>query len=211
MTPINRLFVPNFFELNPEKINTLKIKIVRLKPALSLIQKLLKQNPRLKLRLDPNRSMQPGQIKQIVKYIPEKNLDYIEDPYPNLHAGLAKFNQFPLALDKELAHGLREESFPKNTLALVIKPSRDLSLSGAIAWILKKKYKIIISSAYETPVGLWSLAHLSRIAHTAGGLDVQKIFCPTKIIPFHRTSHNYLYIKKNYQKEVAKTLVLNLK
>ncbi len=205
--PINRLFIPDSSEPDDSNIQTLKIKTSNLKKPLLLIQKLLQQNPRLQLRLDPNRTMTPSQLESLVKYIPKRNLEYIEDPYPHLHQGLAVFNHFPLALDKELTHALQDKNIPQNVVALVVKPSRDLSLSGVISLLQQKKFKIVISSPYETPVGLWPLAHLSAITKTPAGLDVQKFFQVSKTIPFHPTTNNHLHISENYQKQLTDRLI----
>ena len=205
--PINRLFIPDSSEPDDSNIQTLKIKTSNLQKPLLLIQKLLQQNPRLQLRLDPNRTMTPSQLESLVKYIPKRNLEYIEDPYPHLHQGLAEFNQFPLALDKELMHALQDKNIPQNVVALVIKPSRDLSFSGAIALLQQKKFKIVISSPYETPIGLWPLAHLSAVTKTPAGLDVQKFFQVSKTIPFHLTTNNHLHISANYQKQLTDRLI----
>lgn len=205
--PINQLFIPGCFEPKNSNIHTLKIKIADLKNPLTLIQKLLQYNPRLQLRLDPNRTMTPDQIKLLTKKIPKKNLEYIEDPYPDLHRGLAIFDQFPVALDKELIPAFQNKNIPQNVAALVIKPSRDLSLSGTISLIQQKKFKIVISSPYETPVGIWPLAHLSAITKSTAGLDVQKIFQPSTMFPLHPTTNNHLYIAENYQKQLTDHLI----
>ena len=138
-----------------------------------------------RLRLDPNRTLSPAQLKSLVTGLPESNLEYVEDPYPDLLMGLKQFSQFPLALDKELAPALHSNRFPSNTVALVVKPSRDLALSGTLALILKRTYTITISSAYETPLGLWPLIHLAAVSQTPCGLDVQKLFQPTPGLRFH--------------------------
>ena len=201
--PINTLWMPEQPINTP--LQTVKIKLQNVKNPWFQIQKLLKQHPHAKLRLDPCRSMTPGEIQTLIKSIPKKNLEYIEDPYPNLHKGLAQFSRFPLALDKELQAALKNKKITKNTVALVIKPSRDLALSGAIRLIRQKKFKIVISSPYDTVAGLWSLAHLGKISQTASGLDVQKVFQPPPALPPHPIRQNQLYMTKNYQKKIDKS------
>ena len=178
--PINELFIPGSFETHAPSASTLKVKLPGLADPASLLASL-----NCRLRLDPNRTLSPTQLKSLLSHIPPNNLEYIEDPYPDLWEGLKQFSQFPLALDKELAPALRSKRFPSNTVALVLKPSRDLAISGALKLILQKKYHVTISSAYETPLGLWPLIHLAAVSRTPCGLDVQKLFKPTPDLCFH--------------------------
>ena len=185
VVPINELFIPGTFETHTPAASTLKIKTPGLKNPASVIKTLLTKKKNCKLRLDPNRTLNPDRLRSLIASVPSDNLEYVEDPYPNLWEGLRQFDGFPLALDKELASALKTRLFPPNTVALVIKPSRDLALSGTLELIMEKKYKIVISSAYETPTGIRPLIHLAAVARTPCGLDVQKLFRPDPSLRFH--------------------------
>ena len=199
--PLNELFIPNTFETHTPVASTLKVKLPGLSSPSSTLRALLAQNKNCRLRLDPNRTLTPDNLKSLVACLPPENLEYIEDPYPDLSEGLKQFDRFPLALDKELAHALKSARFPTNTTALVIKPSRDLAISGTLDLILEKKYKVVISSAYETPVGLWPLIHLAAVSRTPCGLDVQKLFKPSPSICFHPVARGTIRLGPNYQKQ----------
>ncbi len=226
---INRLFVPCSFEISQlSHVKILKVKLSSLKQSQKLIKKLLKKNSNLKLRLDLNQGWTPFNVRKLVSVIPNKNLEYIEDPYKNLSKSLKQFNDFPLALDKELAHILQKNkfssfykssswkwnvkhfNFPSNTRVLVVKPSRDLSISGSIFLIKKLRSKkipiqVVISNAYETPIGLWSLAHLAKVSQVPAGLDTQKVFRQTTLNKhlFHPTKINQLTIRSHYLKKFS--------
>ena len=200
--PLNQLFIPNSFETHNLTASTVKVKLSPSLEPSELLTPLLTKNKNCRLRLDPNRTFTPTRVQSLVDLIPPDNLEYIEDPYPDLWKGLAQFDQFPLALDKELASALDSNRFPPNTVALVVKPSRDLAVSGTLRLILEKKYKIVISSAYETPVGLWSLIHLGAVSKTPSGLDVQKLFLPSPSLNFHPVAAGRLQLDPEYQKSL---------
>ena len=200
--PINELYIPNSFETHTPVASTLKVKLPGLSDPSSTLSKILTHKKNCQLRLDPNRTLTPHQLQCLVTSFPFNNLEYIEDPYPDLWEGLKQFDQFPLALDKELAVALYSHRFPNNTVALVIKPSRDLSLSGTLGLILEKKYKIVISSAYETPLGLYPLIHLAAVSQTPCGLDVQKLFQPSPSLPFHPINGGNIHLEPDYQSTI---------
>ncbi len=203
--PINHLFMPSFKKL-PLSVKVLKVKIDNLKNPQKTIHKLLALYPALQLRLDANGALTPKKLQQLLACILKKNLNYVEDPYIDLARGLKDFSDFPLALDKQVGYFLHSvKALPKNTKALVIKPSRDLALSGTLALI--KKYaktgvNIVISSAYETSVGLWSLSHIAKVAGGFSGLDVEKVFATHSVCRLHKQRGGNLVIADDYQEEV---------
>ena len=202
--PLNELYIPNSFETHAPVASTLKVKLPGLSAPASTLRILLDRKKNCRLRLDPNRTLTPTLLQSLIAALPPDNLEYVEDPYPDLWEGLKEFDQFPLALDKELAPALSSHRFPQNTIALVVKPSRDLSLSGTLGLIMEKKYKIVISSAYETPLGLYPLIHLAAVSGIPCGLDVQKLFQPSPSLPFHPVHAGNIRLEPDYQSKFEK-------
>ena len=200
--PLNELFIPGNFEVSAPVAPVLKVKLPGLSSPASTLAGLLSRKPDCRLRLDPNRTLTPTALESLLDSLPPGSLEYVEDPYPDLWRGLEQFNRFPLALDKELAPALKSARFPDNTVALVVKPGRDLAISGTLRLILEKKYTIVVSSAYETPTGLWCLIHLAAAARTPCGLDVQKLFRPSPSLRFHPVEGGTIRLVPDYFKGI---------
>ncbi len=124
-----------------------------------------------KIRLDANQKMS----KVIPDYIRHLNLDYLEEPYKELDD--YKNLQLPFALDEN--RSFWKQISNSNLVALVSKPSLELSLSGTYKMAKEsesKSIRTIVSSAYETPTGLKALLLLAALINdsdmkTHHGLD----------------------------------------
>ena len=156
---------------------TIKFKIGRLEPELEneTLSKLCKQQNLI--RLDGNQMLTPEQLSRILKDIDLRYIQYIEEPFTSI----AKWNQFlcdykefsklNFALDENYRSYYNKLDQIKNLSAIIIKPSRDLSISGLLA--IKNDltdYDIVISSSFEPELSLNTMIYLGAMFDTHHGL-----------------------------------------
>ncbi len=135
--------------------------------------------PDIRLRLDANRGWNWEQALYFTKHIPNARIDYIEEPLdcPERLDSFYQAAHLPIALDESLASGQLPALFP-GLKALIIKPSVLGSLAHlqSLARFAKKhKLDFVLSSVFESGVGLRMLAHIAA-AHGVGpqGFDTWK-------------------------------------
>jgi O-succinylbenzoate synthase len=156
-----------------EQIECLKFKFGKYKQdkekdfLLSLPQK-------IKLRIDANQTLE----KPIPEYFSKLNIEYLEEPFKDIT--LYQDLTLPFALDENRSSwkDINNEKF----VGIVTKPSVELSFSGTYALAKEASLdgiKTIVSSAYETTIGLNALSvfaqildqEFSPIHHGLDGLD----------------------------------------
>lgn len=141
--------------------------------------------PDERIRLDPNRSWNPGDWdfwKPRLNGLSER-LDFVEEPFPAGMppaelAALASASPVPFALDESLSAGNIGRWTGLDWPGFwIVKPSL---LGDPAAWLsLLSSYKprVILSSAVETGIGLSNLVRLAaRFPETVHGLGVQSFF-----------------------------------
>ncbi len=182
---VNGLFIPGISSLSSNLPKVLKVKIGRQKVDIERrdMCELIKKGHIL--RPDGNRSFCVEKLSDLLKDVPNSGIDYLEEPLKDL----SKWNEFyercpnDLALDENLKGHLegRISSDLKSVSTWVIKPSVHYAISGCISLIneaQKKNVSVVISSAFETSIGLKSLIYLAnrqdKIAPTSHGLDTLK-------------------------------------
>jgi O-succinylbenzoate synthase len=178
----NGLFVPGISSLDDSLENVLKVKIGRLDPNFEIdIMKSLIAKGHI-LRPDGNLSLSMKQLTHLMKDIPKDKIDYLEEPLKDI-SEWNKFNEqycLNLALDENLLEYYKD----KNLLSVttwVVKPSVHFSISGTLKLIEEAKTlgkTLVISSAFETKIGMKSLKYLAskqdKNKATFHGLDTLK-------------------------------------
>ncbi|MBF0512089.1 MAG: o-succinylbenzoate synthase [Candidatus Omnitrophica bacterium] len=132
------------------------------------------------LRLDANRQWTLKEACVFAQMIGNQRIDFIEDPIDDM-GQLDAFYQktrMRVALDETLrvAHSPLTEH--EGVVAYVIKPMI-LGFMTSLDWIDQAKAsrrKAIISSAFESPVGLKVLAHLACYSGQIAGVGIERWF-----------------------------------
>lgn len=157
-----------------------KLKLARapLEAEIALVYGLLERHPGLKLRVDANRGWDYQTASHFAASVPHSALRYVEEPCPDLNDSLRLYAQhrLPLALDETThAPDYQYESLP-GVRALVLKPT----LIGALSRLQQlvetatlDGVEVVLSSSFESPIGLAHLAHLANELTPASvpGLD----------------------------------------
>ncbi|MBI4556024.1 MAG: o-succinylbenzoate synthase [Candidatus Hydrogenedentes bacterium] len=131
--------------------------------------------PDIPLRLDANRAWDYDTALQFGKAVAALNIDYIEEPFPNVW----RFQEFagssglPVALDEAVREMTpRDVESVSWAKVLILKPTllggRD-RLYSFVKAADRQKLKCVVSSTFESGYGLLVLAHL---AADIGGEDV---------------------------------------
>jgi o-succinylbenzoate synthase len=146
---------------------------------LELLRALRKRFPDALLRLDANQGFSSHELWQRLPALRELELEWLEEPVPKFPRGLEKPAGVPLALDESLQtdppsetalreHGVRAFVLKPTTLGGYVRSFElaKLARSAGIA--------VVVSHAYEGPVGFSAIAALSVALGTgrpADGLD----------------------------------------
>lgn len=135
------------------------------------------------IRFDANRAWTVAQTREFVAALQGLPFAYIEEPLADASGlrELADGELVPVALDESIADGrFAEWSTLPNVRALVLKPT----ILGGLAVALRiardavaRGQAVVVSSAFESGVGLRMLAELAALApDTAAGLDTGRWF-----------------------------------
>ena len=184
---------------------TIKIKVGRreIEKEVDLICWLDKRLPgTVKLRLDANRNWTLSEALYFVRHIPRERIEYIEEPLINPFELGAFYNacQVPFAYDESL-HEAPQADFIPGLKALIIKP-------GVIGSLKKlrhlsdfaKQHELlyVVSSAFESGVGLRVLCQLAAAFGTAGtaiGLDTYRWFAEDITLPVFKAPQNKIALE----------------
>jgi len=194
---INGLFIPGYSKIKNSLPKVLKVKIGRLNSETE--KKALKEliDSGYILRPDGNRSFSNNDLTSLMRSIPAKSIDYLEEPLKDIKEWnlFSSKHPFMMALDENLESYLNNkiEINHDSIKAWVIKPSVHYSISGCIKLIdraNKENIQLIVSSSFETSVGLIPLLYLANLQDknkpTYHGLDTLKYLSsdlgPTKLV-----------------------------
>ena len=134
--------------------------------------------PGVTLRLDANRAWSLAVALEFAHGVRNCPIDYIEEPLREV-AEMQAFirgSALPAALDESLDL-LGAGALPQGLRAIVIKPTLRGGFSGALRWAKTARQSgvaPVISSAFESAIGLRALAELASVIHDPGvaaGLD----------------------------------------
>ncbi len=147
------------------------------------------------LRLDANQSWSFKEALNFARLLPQDGIEYIEEPFKNPSS--AKIRDFfqttgiPVAWDESLMKmSPRDLKAVPGLKAIILKPTLLGGMEEALCFIRKARtlgITPIVSSSFESGVGLLTLAHLALANGCYAGLDTLKWFeedlvCPGKRI-----------------------------
>jgi O-succinylbenzoate synthase len=186
---INALYHKEMLDGDLQRYRAIKLKVGRdgMQHDLYKIQDILYKNPNIQIRLDSNCLWSYRDTllfwdmlhqKSLAKYI-----EYIEDPIKE-YTHLSLLSGIPCALDTVFSISHQETLLPYQPVAIILKPT----LQGG--WFEVQKcqkniqakhpnIKIIISSTFESSIGIAALMKLSD-PKEIHGLGTLQYFCPPK-------------------------------
>ncbi len=183
---------------------TIKIKVGRreIDEEIDLICWLDKHLPRtVKLRLDANQNWTLTEALYFARHIPRERIEYIEEPLINPFELGTFYNacQLPFAYDETL-HESPQADFVPGLKAVIIKPGVIGSLNKLrhlSDFAAQHELLYVVSSAFESGVGLRILCQLAAAFGTAGtaiGLDTYKWFAEDITLPVFNAAQNKIAI-----------------
>lgn len=174
---------------NPESMTTLhgyqavKIKVGRqaLDEDLEFVHSVCRENPDIDVRIDANRAWTLQIAQVFLDATRHLTLDYIEEPLKDQTdlAAFARSSHVPLALDETLREP-EVERYRQYADVYVLKPTLSGGMIGTIERIKQaqaNQIRCIISSSYESGIGMLGLLELARaIPGETHGLDTYNLF-----------------------------------
>ncbi|MCB9358172.1 MAG: o-succinylbenzoate synthase [Calditrichaeota bacterium] len=165
---------------------SLKLKVAHrtLEEDIQLVCDLASELPNIRLRIDANLGWTEDHTVEFARGVPHENIEWLEDPCRMPLTGwkiLAARTGLPLACDEGIdARALREYSASLGVHAVVLKPARlgaILGLEPLIERFRSEGIRIVLSSMYDSSIGLTYLAHLAHelgdeIAQGVGTLEL---------------------------------------
>lgn len=120
---------------------------------------------KFRLRIDVNKAWDTWDSLDFFERFPLGTFDYVEEPFRNCEE-LALFPH-PLALDESFRNEISLEQLNSLPMlkAIIYKPTLQGGLLGCLPlykWTKKQKKEIVLSSCFESEVGL---AHIASMAH----------------------------------------------
>ncbi len=117
------------------------------------------------LRIDVNRAWNTEDSLQFFSKYPKDLFDYVEEPFKNPKE-LSRFTH-PLAVDESFPSDLSLNDLEQleHLKALIYKPMIQGGLKGALplqAWCQRRGVQLVLSSSFESSVGLDHIAALAR-------------------------------------------------
>ncbi|MBM3183837.1 MAG: hypothetical protein FJZ64_00845 [Chlamydiae bacterium] len=162
--------------------STLKLKLgdLSVQEAITHVQKHLK----FRLRLDFNRKWSLDEALSFAKAFSPTDFEYLEEPVSGLDdlVRFSKLTGFPIAVDESLNSPYNQIPTLK---ALVVKPT-------VVGEIPKCNVPVVLSSSYETSVGLLAVARLAEENALPLGLDTFRFFTEDLLIPPLKKENGYL-------------------
>lgn len=175
-----------------------KIKINRnnIDKEIEDIKNFIAKNPNVLIRLDANRSLTSEQLQYFWSSLEdfEKNIEFFEEPTKDFPTK----SEIPLARDESFnPNELDEKSF------FVIKPTLHLGIVNTFQFINNHPDRCVLSSTYETSIGLYPLFYLSQFSQLSPGLDTLSAFGELKEIKVADNEfHLDIGLKKNLQSHI---------
>lgn len=200
---IDPLLIQSEKDLKPlEPFSSVKVKLKNLnyQQAFSFFKHFAPFFSGKSIRIDGNLTFCVNDVQNLMNALPFlKGVEYVEEPL-----GWEKETfSFPLALDESLRASIA--TYANKNATWVIKPMLDFSL--VLPLLEKKKgangQKTVLSSSYETEVGIYHIARLSKQVNStsiAMGLDTLKLFAS------HKAPGGYHVLVKDGQLACAKKL-----
>lgn len=159
---------PNYTMSDLHGYRAIKIKVGRqsLEDDIELVHTVCQMDTGIEVRIDANRAWTLQEAKEFLLATQNLSLGYIEEPLQDKSQLIefARSCQIPIALDETLRE-VGAKRYRQYASVYVLKPT----LSGGISGVLKEIYqardrhiRCIISSSYESGVGILGLMELAR-------------------------------------------------
>lgn len=161
----------NDFPILNGRFAKLKVKGLSISQIFKKIKTINSNFPELRIHLDCNRSWKINELIEFSKLKDETNIHYIEEPTDNIEEVLKNQPRFPFKFAQD--ESLRFFGTIREAYRYVIKPT----MQGGFLKILKQfPEKTVLSSSFETPVGLRSIIAISNQYHCIPeiGIDTMK-------------------------------------
>jgi O-succinylbenzoate synthase len=160
-----------------------KLKVGRqsLEEDLNTVHAICEKYPELEVRIDANRSWSIKTAKKFIRATQNLKLDYLEEPLRDKTElmELARNCNIPIALDETLREQ-DAEKYHRVADVRVLKPTLAGGIYTTLACIeqaIQENARCIISSSYESGVGILGLIELARqLPEEIHGLDTHKVF-----------------------------------
>ncbi|GAB4011502.1 MAG: o-succinylbenzoate synthase [Bdellovibrio sp.] len=150
---------------------TIKVKINRLElnQECQWITDYVDRNPEVRIRLDANRSLTQAQLSEYWNRLEAVrfNIEFFEEPTSNFE----NCDDIPLARDESLTNEFLEDGN-----FIVLKPTLHFGLIESCRLLKKNPNRIVISSTYETEIGMAPLIYLASFGQLSPGLDTLSAF-----------------------------------
>jgi len=161
--------------LNQKNIITsdiVKIKIGAnsMKDDISFLNKIEKEHPNVKMRLDANQCYSIEELSYLYKNISHLNIDFLEEPIKNPNIKKIEYikNLYPslnYAIDESIYQNRNYEKWIKNNLisTMIIRPSLIGSFKSffSIIDLYQGHLQLLVSSSLENSVGNMAIIHLA--------------------------------------------------
>jgi len=154
----------------------------------------------LRFRVDANRLWDRDQAQHFIDTTQDLNIEYIEEPTKEPQ-DIRSLQGANIALDESLEDHPEAQLYPQVT-HIIIKPTLQGGISGTNSWAEKAKehrQKIILSSTFESSLGLWMLGQLAgQLApNNAHGLDTLRWFSCDLSSDHLRKNRDHIIIPKD--------------
>jgi O-succinylbenzoate synthase len=146
-----------------EGYSSAKLKVSQL--SFSQAKTLIEELSDFSLRIDVNRAWEKEESLQFFSQFPLDRFEFVEEPFSNPH-DLIHFTH-PLGVDESFPHDLSLEDLEAlpTLKTLVYKPTLQGGLLHArplYAWAKERGIDVVLSSSFETPLGLRAIAVLAQ-------------------------------------------------
>ena len=152
--------------------DTVKIKIGAnsMKDDISFLNKIEKEHPNVKMRLDANQCYSIEELSYLYKNISHLNIDFLEEPIKNPNIKKIEYikNLYPslnYAIDESIYQNRNYEKWIKNNLisTMIIRPSLIGGFRSffSIIDLYQGHLQLLVSSSLENSVGNMAIIHLA--------------------------------------------------
>ena len=150
-------------------------------------EKIIKNHPNIKLRLDFNGSLNLNEAKKWINELSSFNIDYIEQPLPKEQilelSELHSFSKIPIAVDESIVNLDSAYKIIENNCAdiFIVKPMISggfINSKKIVELATKNNIKSIITTTLETEIGFLANAHIASALNITDycGLSTWNLF-----------------------------------
>ncbi len=145
--------------------------------------------PQKKIRLDANRAWSLTEAVAFAQNIGKEGIEFIEEPLKNISelSSFVRETDLPVAFDESIENiAVDGFVFPRGVCCVVVKPTIVGGILKTLAWIAKAKSEgkgAVVSSSFESGIGMRMLANLATLSPLAAGLGTDQWFAEDLLPP----------------------------